>query len=661
MRAKPILIGAGAVAAVLVGVALYAASRIDTADVVRLAAEKVLAQTGRELKVDGKVGVSVSFEPTISLEGVRFQNAPWGSRPDMVIVRRVDVGIALIPLLSGKVDIRGLTLIEPDVLLETDAKGTGNWAFDPPAGEAKPSNDESKALPIDIHHAEVENGVITYRSAKEKSEKKLELASLQGSTAGGKITLTGIGRLNAESIEIAAKVDQRASPTAVDVTLKSSGAELTANTSPASGTDSADATSAQFNLVVSDWNRLAKLIGTAPISLPALKAEGKFTTTARTTSIEGLKATLGKSSFGGRVLVDRTKEAPSLDVELDASIVDLAELLGPDKKENPKDGRIFSAEPLPVAALTAIDGKLSARIARLALRDGKAVDNVEVQARATRGRIVADPVRLHIEGKLLSMRTTLDASSGKTLDVDLAVNGNGISLGALGALMNVSGTPEGSPTDLDIRFNGRGDSTRALMANANADVRIVVGPGRLRNRAIDWGADVTELLNAVNPARKSEPYTELRCAVVRLPIRQGVARIDNSIAAETSKVTVIAAGVIDFRNETVDLGVRPKAATGLGVGLGGLASLGRLRGSLANPRVQLDMSGTAQAAAQLGLAAATGGLSLLAGGLLSSSVPDNACQAALTGASARTAAKPAQDAPGVVDGLVGGIRKLFGR
>ena len=153
----------------------------------------------------------------------------------MAIVKRIDVGIALVPLLSGKVDIRGLTLIEPDVLLETNAKGTGNWEFDTPKSNDTPSDGGSKSLPIDIHHAEIEKGVVTYRSAKDKSEKKLELASLLGRISGGHTTLTGTGSLNAESIEIAAKIDRNASPAAVDVTLKSPGASLTAKASPTSG------------------------------------------------------------------------------------------------------------------------------------------------------------------------------------------------------------------------------------------------------------------------------------------------------------------------------------------------------------------------------------------------------------------------------------------
>lgn len=661
MRARPLLIGIGVTVVTLAGIVVFAMSRVDPADYVPVIAAKIKAQTGRELAVDGKIGYTISLVPTVSVEAVRFQNAPWGTRPDMLTVKRVEVAIALLPLLSGKVDVRGLTLIEPDVLLETDAKGKGNWEFDPADAKPNPAEAERKSQGIDIRQTHLENGLVTYKSARDKKERKLEIASLNVKDSGNRMQIELDARLNAEALQVQATVERDVSPIKLEIHAKSAGMTLAAKTAPAeAGAKKESRTSGQFDLEVRDWNTVARLAGSDPVALPGLKASGTLRSTGDAWIVDGLKANLGKSNFTGTIRVGTGKPEAVLDIKLESSFVDLAELQGPPKKAPRKDGRVFSNEPLPIESLKAFNGKIEARIARLALKDGKAVDGVEFQAIADRGRINADPVRLRIEGRELGIRANLDASSGKTLAADVGIDGTGISLGALGALLNLSGTPEGSPTDINIRFAGRGNSMRTLMADANADVRIVVGPGRLQNRAINWGADVTELLNALNPARASEPYTELKCAVVRLPIRQGVARIDNSIAAETAKVNVIAAGVIDLRNEALDLGFRTKAATGLGIGLGGLASLARLRGSLADPKVELDMSGTAQAAAQLGLAAATGGLSLLAGGLLSERVPDRPCQVALTGAT-RAQDGPRQEQPGIVDSVVGGIKKLFGR
>lgn len=661
MRTKPILIAIGAPLVTLVGI-VVAVSRVDPAAYLPAATAAVKELTGRELKVDGKIGFTVSFVPTISVEGVRLQNAPWGSRPDMLMARRMEIEIALLPLLSGKVDLRGLTLIDPDLLLETDSTGKGNWVFDSADAKPKPAPGEDKPHGIDIRRVHVENGVVTYKTAKDKKVRRLEIATLGVKDSGTRTQIELDARLNAEALQVQATVARNGSPTRIDATAKSAGMTLTAATTlteAASGKTSES--SSTFDLEVRDWTSVARLAGSDPFKLPSLKASATLKSSADVWLVEGLKASLGKSNFAGTIRVDTRKPEPEFDVKLESTLVDLAELQGPGKKAPPKDGRVFSGEPLPIEPLKDLNGRIEARIARLALKDGKAVDGVAFQAVGDRGRLNADPVRLTIEGRELRIRASLDASAGSTFAADIGIEGSGISLGALGALLNLSGTPEGSPTDISIRLAGRGNSVRSLMAGANGDVRIAVGAGRLRNRAVDWGADVTELLNALNPARASEPYTELRCAVVRLPIRSGVARIDNSVAAETAKVNVIAAGVIDLRNETLDLGFRTKAATGLGIGLGGLASLARLRGNLADPRVEIDMGSAAKAATQLGLAAATGGLSLLAGGLLlPDSVPDRPCQAALTGTT-RGQEKPSQEKAGVVDSVVGGIKKLFGR
>src|SRR5690606_5752163 len=70
-------------------------------------------------------------------ENVRLQNAPWGSRPDMLTAKRVEVEIALLPLLARRVRIEGLEVIEPDLVLEVDRNGNGNWQF--AADGAKPA------------------------------------------------------------------------------------------------------------------------------------------------------------------------------------------------------------------------------------------------------------------------------------------------------------------------------------------------------------------------------------------------------------------------------------------------------------------------------------------------------------------------------------------
>ncbi|MCC6534913.1 MAG: AsmA family protein [Burkholderiales bacterium] len=653
---------ASVLAGVLVAIAaigVYLATRIEPRAYVQLVADRVHAATGRSLRIDGPIGYSLSFVPTITAENVVFQNAPWGSRPDMLRAKRIGLRIALLPLFSGNVDIRALELVEPDVLVEVDAKGRGNWQLE--AGRADPPT-APQALPL-LRSARVSGGVLAYRDARKQHEHRVDIETLSLTTSDAAANLDAKVAINGLALALAGKLvrDPNASSDAVanvDMAIAGEGLRLAFRGPMPINAAASDGLDLAFTAEVSDWTGAAKLARIDPPRLPALQAQGRLRRQADTLAIEPLEARLGRSSVGGSLMIGLAGETPNIDAKLHARALDLAELLGPGKPSPKRDARMFSSEPFAVAPLAFIDGTANIRIDRIAMRDGKALDGLDMLARLKGGKLLADPLRVRIEGKELRARIGADASSGNALVLSAVVEGKGIALGALGALFNISGTPEGSPTDIDVRISGRGNSMRALMAGANGEVRLVIGPGRLRNRVIDFGADISELLDAINPGRAAEPYTDLKCAVIRLPINQGIIRIDNSVAAETARVNLVVAGVIDLRNETLDLGFRPQAATGLGIGIGGLANLARVRGTLTKPRVELDFSGAAKAAAGAALAAAKGDLSSVAGGLLFDSVPDRPCQSALSG---RTRTPPEPRAAPVIDEVLGNVKKLFGR
>jgi len=313
---------------------------------------------------------------------------------------------------------------------------------------------------------------------------------------------------------------------------------------------------------------------------------------------------------------------------------------------------VFPNDPFPLAALKALDGDAEVRIAKLRLDEHNQVDDVRARTQFKQGKIEADELKLRLQGGELSFKVHGDASSGKALALETSLSGQKVPLAALTGLAGITPPPEGAPTDIAVQFSGRGDSVRSLMASASGNVRVVVGPGRLKNRALDAGADVTQLLNSLNPARGQDPYTEMKCAVLRFPVRNGIATIPNGIALETNKVRLLGGGTVNLRNETLELAFRPEAASGLGVGAGNLARYAKVEGTLANPRIGIDMAGAASTAAVAGAAIATGGLTLLAGGLLIDNVPDNPCQVALSGVA------PKQES--AVDKVLNPIKKLFG-
>ena len=120
--------------------------------------------------------------------------------------------------------------------------------------------------------------------------------------------------------------------------------------------------------------------------------------------------------------------------------------------------------------------------------------------------------------------------------------------------------------------------------------------------------------------------------MIRLPLAGGVAQVDRSIAFETKEIDASMSGTLDFRNETLDLSIRPRVRQGIPIEIPQIAELVRFRGPFAAPTVSVDAMASAAAIARIGAAIGTGGLSVLGETLLAQAAPSagaGACEVAL--------------------------------
>src|SRR5665213_639738 len=85
--------------------------------------------TGRDLRIAG--GLSLSLFPDIRIVAneVSLVNPPGAPSPAFATVKKLYVMVKLRPLLSGRIDIDRLELVDPTIALEIDAKGRPNWNF----------------------------------------------------------------------------------------------------------------------------------------------------------------------------------------------------------------------------------------------------------------------------------------------------------------------------------------------------------------------------------------------------------------------------------------------------------------------------------------------------------------------------------------------------
>ena len=180
---KKILIAASLLIAVLI-VALYAFLALyDFNKFKPMIAQAVKAATGRELTITGNIEFELGIRPTLVVEDVSFQNASWSSTPDLARVKRLEVQIAVLPLIIGKLDFAHLVLVEPAVIVEFDSSGASNFSFDTATtGEDGPS--VLPPPPLIFSDVLIEKGLFTYKDAQSDVNFSVRIDHLVGDIPG---------------------------------------------------------------------------------------------------------------------------------------------------------------------------------------------------------------------------------------------------------------------------------------------------------------------------------------------------------------------------------------------------------------------------------------------------------------------------------------------
>lgn len=89
----------------------------------------VLDLTGRTLTVDGKAELDLGWPPKIVLHDVRLKNAPWGSKPYMARINKVEIQLNPLKAISGGDSVAQVRLDGADLVLETNSQGVANWTL----------------------------------------------------------------------------------------------------------------------------------------------------------------------------------------------------------------------------------------------------------------------------------------------------------------------------------------------------------------------------------------------------------------------------------------------------------------------------------------------------------------------------------------------------
>lgn len=634
-----VLAAAAGLTALVVVAAAIAIKTVDLHTVIGPIQARVKAITGRDLAINGPIDVKVSLEPKIMPSDVAFGNAPGSKTSDMVRIKRLDVQVALLPLLSRRFEVVEIALTDPVIVLETDAQGNANWDFGTPSTTtASTAANNPAATALAVGNVSIDNGTLTY---------------VDGTT--GKTTRVVIDRLLIRTRRGDGPVEAEFRGKIDDVAVALSG-----NLGPLDA------------LRANRWPYPIDAKGT--IDEKATTVKTKLVIDGKVTRLDDFDFAIGALKGSGHIAIDSTGKRKRYTFDLALPAIAAGDVVvpipGPPSAKAARGESskhlIFSDEPLPISALKSTDAEGHVAIAALTLKNGTKLSDIDVVMTLHDGKLDVGQWRAGALGGTLQGKMTLDAARAESPALSLKVNGRSLDLPLILAAAGTQRQVRGGETTVDIDIVAHGISPHAWASSASGTASAVVGPATLVNTKLDLDNALNQLAQALNPYRDRDPSTELKCFVTRLPLKDGIAHVDRTIALETDKIGVSASGTLDFRNETLDLALHPRVKQGIPIDIPQIAELVRLSGPFEHPGVSIDKAATAATIAKIGAAIGTSGLSVVGTSLLKAATEtENACDVALGKKPAPAARQegqakspPAAAVPAEIGKALG---KLFGR
>ena len=163
-----IVAGVAVVLLLLLGALAVVVTTIDLHTLLVPIEAQLERATGRDVTLGSEAKIDLSLTPTLKLTDFALGNAPWGSAKEMIRAKRLEAQVALLPLLSRRIDLVRFTLIEPTILLETDSQGRGNWTFgEPLTGASKPTDPVADAAgAFGLGEFAIEKGDVRWRDGR---------------------------------------------------------------------------------------------------------------------------------------------------------------------------------------------------------------------------------------------------------------------------------------------------------------------------------------------------------------------------------------------------------------------------------------------------------------------------------------------------------------
>ena len=587
-------------ALVILIIAAVAAFFLLPADrIANLVTDQVKAQTGRTLTISGDIRPSLWPEFGVSTGDVTLSNADWSDTDTMLRADGLSIGVTLSSLFGSNIQVTKIEAISPNILLEINKSGIGNWDLLPEAetttAAVAPGGAPGTARTFSLDHIAISDGAITYVDHRDGTRHALNAIDATAAipNLGGRANVTLSAAMSGQQFSLDTSVANLSDflfVGAVETTAKLTTGKTTIDFSGVAGLTPM-AAAGRLNADLADQRALFALLGTSAPDVPKglgqqIKLSGDVTYTGNRLSLFDASLALDHNQLTGALEVELA-QTPKITAQLAGGALDFSQAVGgpasPATTASSAPAQTgYSKDKIDVSALQSVDADITLRAnsidlgvatlgkthTRTVLDAGRAVTEIRELAAyngaftgsfvlSSRGGLSA---RTNLQGKSIAVQPFLTQLAGYDR---LIANG-----------------------DVSLNVLAVGNTMDALMRSLSGDGAFSLGKGELR------GLDLAGMLRNLDPSFVGEGAKTIFDAVnATFTLQNGELRNDD-LRMTAPVLTATGKGVSNIGDQNLDYRVSAKLLEGQTNG--GLRVPVIIKGPWRNLKFRLDLESLAK-------------------------------------------------------------------
>jgi AsmA protein len=341
----------------------------------------------------------------------------------------------------------------------------------------------------------------------------------------------------------------------------------------------------QVRLSGRSLSHLYQIVHVAFPETPAYTTSGRLVREGSVVRYEDFTGKVGESDLAGTLQVDlgskRGGKRPYMSGNLQSRVMDLGDLGILVGTNQPRKDGVLPDSPFDPGRWDSVDADVRIKAGTIKRPEQLPIEHLAARIQMKDRVLTLNPLEFGIAGGKLVGPVTLDGSQD-TIRADVKMRVQRLQLAQLFPTLKQN---RGSVGDLGglVELTGRGNSVGRMLGSADGKIGVFMDGGRISRLMMELVA--LDLWDVAALKLKGDEQIPIRCAIADFAVKQGLMQT-NAFVVDTSVVRVDGGGVVNLKNEQMDLRLSPKPKDN------SIASLNSplfVQGTFSDPKVSPDV------------------------------------------------------------------------